>query len=114
MVFTSLEHEWIQNIIGLMEHVLDLKIKVNYTTNLVHFNKYYDDEIEGSKTLKSDMGSADTMYGYIWLNAEEHTKRPVSELLNTIIHEMLHIKHPEESEEWIVKETNKFISIASE
>lgn len=108
MVFTSLEHEWIQNIIGLMEHVLDLKVKINYTTDLAHFNKYYD---VGIKTLKSDMGSADTMYGYLWLNATEHSKRPVSELLNTIIHEMLHVKYPDSSEEWIVKETNKFISI---
>ena len=109
MGFTPLEHEWIQNVIHMMSSILDIKLNVTYTTNLDHFNKYYEDEIEGTKTSKNDMGSAETMYGYIWLNAEEHKKRPVSELLNTIIHELIHIKYPEMSEENVVLETDKYV-----
>lgn len=105
--FTPLEHEWVQNIIHMMKYILDLDVNVTYTTDLKHFNRY----TTGSKTTKSDMGSADTMYGYIWLNVEEHSKRPISELLNTIIHEMLHIKYPEESEKFIINETHKYVPI---
>ena len=72
---------------------------------------YNEDELGGTKTSKNDMGSAETMYGYIWLNAEEHKKRPVSELLNTIIHELIHIKYPDMSEENVVLETNKYVPI---
>jgi hypothetical protein len=93
-----------------MTHILDIKINVIYTTNLKHFNKYHE---VGVKTTKDDMGSADTLYGYIWLNSDEHSKRPVSELLNTIVHEMLHIKYPDYLEKDIIAETHKYIPIQS-
>lgn len=108
MGFTPLEHEWIQNIIHMMTNVLELDTKITYTTSLEHFNKYH---AVGVKTTKDDMGSADTTYGLIWINPKEHSDRPVSELLNTIIHEMLHVKYPDMSEDDIIKETDKYVPL---
>tara|TARA_B110000240_G_C13409626_1_gene414612 strand:- start:664 stop:996 length:333 start_codon:yes stop_codon:yes gene_type:complete len=108
MGFTPLEHEWIQTIIHMMSNILKLDTTITYTTSLEHFNRYHE---VGVKTTKSDMGSADTVYGYIWINSKEHENKPVSELLNTIIHELLHIKYPDMSEDDIIKETDKYVPI---
>lgn len=61
--------------------------------------------------LKKEAGGAQKNFNWIFLNLDLVDHKSLLELKNTIIHELLHIKHPEKSEEEIRKLTERYLEL---
>ena len=109
--FSSEDDEWVQNLIHIMEKVLGMKQRVTYTYDFDLFKRY------GNPTFKvgrGDWGGCSPDEGFVWINARKHKTSAKQELANTIIHELLHIKHPNWKEKRIVSEANKYVHTTEE
>jgi len=109
--FSSEDDEWVQNIIHIMEKVLGIKQRVTYTYDFDLFKRY---GYPSFKVSRGDWGGCSPDEAFVWINARKHKVSAKQELVNTIIHELLHIKNPKRKEKWIIKEASKYVHTSEE
>lgn len=96
--------EWIQVILGFIEIEFEIPLHLHVTFDATHFNRY---SVKESKIkIKQDYARVDKSSGLIYINPKLHATDSKTQLLNTLVHESLHIKFPDWSESKIIKVTN--------
>lgn len=101
--FTPDEKEWVATLVNVFSTILGLKVKPIIIWDRKHFTKL---AFKGKFRASQVYAECIKETGHIWIN--QNPKEPTKiELINTIIHELTHMKHPEWSESKVIKFTNK-------
>lgn len=106
--FDSTTKEWIQTIINFLIHEWNINVDVVWTEDVKYFNNY---AIPKYRMGKTDSGGAIKKFGIICINPLAHINMPRSELMNTIVHELNHLRFPEAKEKQILTLSNMLVRI---
>jgi hypothetical protein len=107
MAFTDEDKEWHNSILIMITKMLNMKMKPVIVYNRELFDSY---EPKSIFNVNEIWGECIDDTGLIWLNGGLHNK-PKTLTLNTIIHECLHIKNPDWSEDRVRDTADNIIPI---
>ncbi|MEO2056988.1 MAG: YgjP-like metallopeptidase domain-containing protein [Flavobacteriaceae bacterium] len=107
MVFTDEEKEWHNSILIMVSKMLNMKMKPIIVYNRELFDRY---EPKSTFNVNEIWGECLDDTGLIWLSSGLHNK-PKTLTLNIIIHECLHIKNPDWSEDKVRDSADNIIPI---
>jgi hypothetical protein len=103
--FSEEDKEWHQVLISLFVKILELRVHPIIIYDKKHFNRYLKNKISSKNVAVCIYDN-----GVLWLSPE-HVNWPKNEIVNSIYHELLHIKHPRMGEKKIKQITDEFIPL---
>lgn len=106
--FDEETREWISVIMNFLAIEWRLKVHPHLTDDMNYYNKYAKPI---ARAKSSEWGGCDTSTGLTWLNPRKHQTNPRSQLLNTLVHELLHMRFPNASEKDILTLANGLVQI---
>ena len=107
--FTPQDKEWHGILTNLFTNILDLKTKPVLIYDSSQIRKYVTlNSAVGRNSANSLWGACVSESGLFWISP--HLKsEPLIETVNTIFHELLHIKYPKATEKFILELADKFV-----
>ena len=96
--FSQDDLEWMQAICRFLEIEWNLQVKISITTDYNHFKKY---DAKAKVGGHHDKAGCFAETGLCWFNPDKHVTEPKVQLLNSIVHEILHCKYPQGTEKQI-------------
>lgn len=108
--FSAIDKEWHQVILNFISILLNMKVKPVIIYDRKHFNKH-----TRKGRLKPNQVWAQCVieHGLIWLSKDLSTESYVL-TLNVLVHECLHIKYPNWSENKVREEADRVVPVVEE
>jgi hypothetical protein len=106
--FDSGTREWIQVLLGFFETFYEIPLHLHFTEDRDYFNRT---TVRKQKLVVTDWAGADTTTGLIYLNPIKHMTSTKTQLLNSVLHECLHMKHPNATEKHVRKLADLLVRI---
>lgn len=101
--FTADQKEWHQSLINVFATILKLKIKPVLIYDRKHFKSH---TLKGKYTANQVWAECIRETGTIWLSKTLISATKI-EVINTLIHELTHIKHPDWNEKQVTNYADK-------
>lgn len=103
--------EWLISLAEVFDNILELPVRPKLTFDKDHYNQYVT---KSAKAKGKSYAACLTQAGLIFINPKLHVTDPKIQMINSLYHECLHIKHPNKPESWISNKTNEVVPVLEE
>lgn len=101
------QHQYLQILLQKWKAKLDIKHLVTVFTDPDEYLEVFPQDKKNS----SEAGMCQKNFGAIYININDRDHKLLTELEDTLVHELLHLKFPDKSEEEIIELTKKYLEL---